>query len=62
MHAEAEKLGASILPGKGGLLHVQQLFLAAIWQSAGAHEAVRNTLLKAIQAAKEIGILLDPGS
>ncbi|SPQ17816.1 e0ba1df1-5ebb-44ee-a2ad-20f47573167e [Thermothielavioides terrestris] len=31
LHAAAEKLGESIPPGKGGLVHVQQLFLTACW-------------------------------
>lgn len=56
MHAAAEKLGASIPPGKGGLTHVQQLFLTAFWfKSAEKWTEAWHALSKAVRAANEIG-------
>jgi hypothetical protein len=56
MHAAAEKLGGSIPPGKGGLVHVQQLFLTAFWfKSAEKWTEAWHALSKAIRAANEIG-------
>ncbi|KAK4105639.1 hypothetical protein N658DRAFT_556074 [Parathielavia hyrcaniae] len=60
MHAAAEKLSVSIPPGKGGLVHVQQLFLTAFWfKSAGKFTEAWHALSKAIQAAIEIGLHQD---
>ncbi|KAK4155555.1 hypothetical protein C8A00DRAFT_31599 [Chaetomidium leptoderma] len=60
MHAAAEKLGASIPPGKGGLVHVQQLFLTAFWfKSAERWTEAWHALSKAILAANEIGLHQD---
>jgi hypothetical protein len=56
MHAAAQKLGASIPLGKGGLVHVQQLFLTAFWfKSAEKWAEAWNALSRAIPAANEIG-------
>jgi hypothetical protein len=56
MHAAAEKLSATIPPGKGGLVHVQQLFLTAFWfKSAEKFTEAWHALSKAIRAANEIG-------
>lgn len=56
MHTAAEKLSASIPPGKGGLVHVQQLFLTAFWyKSAEKWTEAWHALSKAVRAANEIG-------
>ncbi|KAL2130429.1 hypothetical protein VTI74DRAFT_6401 [Chaetomium olivicolor] len=57
MHAAAEKLSATIPPGKGGLIHVQQLFLTAFWlKSAEKWTEAWHALSRAIRAANEIGL------
>ncbi|KAJ4290730.1 hypothetical protein N0V88_006479 [Collariella sp. IMI 366227] len=57
MHAAVEKLSATILPGKGGLIHVQQLFLTAFWlKSAEKWTESWHALSRAIRAANEIGL------
>ncbi|KAK4240862.1 hypothetical protein C8A03DRAFT_31028 [Achaetomium macrosporum] len=57
MHTAAEKLGASIRPGKGGLIHIQQLFLTAFWyKSAEKWTDAWHALGKAVLAAKEINV------
>jgi len=57
MHTAAEKLSASIPPGKGGLVHVQQLFLGAFWlKSAERWTEAWHALGVVIRAANEIGI------
>ena len=56
MHTAAEKLSASIPPGKGGLIHVQQLFLTAFWyKTAEKWTEAWHALGGAIRAANEIG-------
>lgn len=56
LHSAAERLGASIPPGKGGLAHVQQLFLTVSWlKSAEKWTEAWHALSKAIRAANEIG-------
>jgi hypothetical protein len=56
LHSAAEKLSASIAPGKGGLVNVQQLFLTAYWfKSAEKWTEAWHALSKAIRAANEIG-------
>lgn len=56
LHEAAEALGASIPPGKGGLIHVQQLFLTAFWyKSAEKWTEAWHALSSAIGAAYEIG-------
>ncbi len=56
MHEAAEKLSASIPHGKGGLIHVQQLFLTAFWlKSAERWTESWHALSAAIRAAYEIG-------
>jgi len=60
MHTAAEKLSTSIPPGKGGLVHVQQLFLTAFWfKSAEKWTEAWHALSKAIRAANEIGLHQD---
>ncbi|GAB1310043.1 Fungal-specific transcription factor domain-containing protein [Madurella fahalii] len=60
MHTAAEKLSASIPPGKGGLVHVQQLFLTAFWyKSAEKWTEAWHALSKAVRAANEIGLHQD---
>ena len=56
LHAAAERISTTILPGKGGLVHVQQLFLTAYWfKSAEKWTQAWHALSKAIRAANEIG-------
>lgn len=60
MHEAAEKLSASIPHGKGGLIHVQQLFLTAFWyKSAEKWTQAWHALSAAIRAAYEIGLHKD---
>lgn len=59
MHRAAERLCASIPPGKGGLIHIQQQFLTAFWyKSAEKWTEAWHALGGAIRAANEIGRLL----
>lgn len=63
LHEAAEALGASIPPGKGGLIHVQQLFLTAFWyKSAEKWTEAWHALSSAIGAAYEIGLHQDSAS
>jgi len=56
MHAAAHKLSGSVPLGKGGLVHVQQLFLTAFWfKSAEKWDESWSALSRAIPAASEIG-------
>jgi hypothetical protein len=58
MHTAAEKLSATIPPGKGGLIHVQQLFLTAFWYKSGDRWTdAWHALGKAVREANEIGEL-----
>ena len=59
LHDAAIKLNKSILPGQGGLLQVQQLFLTAYWWKAeeGWVESW-HALAAAISMAYEIGTIL----
>ncbi|KAL2261242.1 hypothetical protein VTK26DRAFT_4533 [Humicola hyalothermophila] len=60
LHSAAEKLAASIAPGKGDLTHVQQLFLTAFWfKSAENWTESWHALSKAVRAANEIGLHQD---
>ncbi|KAK4180156.1 fungal-specific transcription factor domain-containing protein [Triangularia setosa] len=60
MHNAADKLSTSIPPGKGGLIHVQQLFLTAFWyKSAEKWTEAWHALSRAIRAANEIGLHRD---
>lgn len=60
MHNAADKLSTSIAPGKGGLIHVQQLFLTAFWyKSAEKWTEAWHALSRAIRAANEIGLHKD---
>ncbi|KAK3903044.1 hypothetical protein C8A05DRAFT_43644 [Staphylotrichum tortipilum] len=60
LHTAAEKLSTSIPPGKGGLAHVQQLFLTTFWlKSAEQWTDAWHSLSKAIRAANEIGLHQD---
>lgn len=62
LHVAAEKLSTSIPPGKGGLAHVQQLFLTTFWlKSAERWTDAWHSLSKAIRAANEIGALWRSG-
>ncbi len=61
LHVAAEKLSTSIPPGKGGLAHVQQLFLTTFWlKSAERWTDAWHSLSKAIRAANEIGAFCCP--
>lgn len=56
LHKGAEKLSTKIPHGKGGLVHVQQLFLTAFWyKSAEKWTEAWHALSAAIRAAYEIG-------
>jgi hypothetical protein len=56
MHTLAEKLSATIRPGQGGLVHVQQLFLTAFWfKSAERWKESWHALGGAVLEAVEIG-------
>ncbi|KAK3983910.1 fungal-specific transcription factor domain-containing protein [Cladorrhinum sp. PSN332] len=60
MHVAADKLSMTIPPGKGGLVHVQQLFLTAFWyKSAEKWTEAWHALSRAIRAANEIGLHRD---
>ncbi|KAM7222164.1 hypothetical protein V8F06_002436 [Rhypophila decipiens] len=60
MHRAAERLSASIPPGKGGLIHIQQQFLTAFWyKSAEKWTEAWHALGGAIRAANEIGLHKD---
>ena len=55
-HNAAEKLSATITPGKGGLAGVQQLFLKAVWyKSEGLFVESWHALGAAIREAQENG-------
>ena len=55
-HNAAEKLSATMKPGKGGLQGVQQLFLKAVWyKSEGLFVQSWHALGEAIREAQEIG-------
>jgi len=57
LHAAAERLSASIGPGKGGLVNVQQLFLAVSWyKSEERWTEAWHALGRAVRAANEIGM------
>ncbi|AEO53150.1 hypothetical protein MYCTH_2294101 [Thermothelomyces thermophilus ATCC 42464] len=57
MHAAAHKISSSIPLGKGGLVHVQQLFLTAFWfKSAEKWNESWHALGRAVHAANEIGM------
>lgn len=54
-HTAAEKLSASIPRGKGGITHVQQLFLVAQWYKSEACMVESwHALSVAIREAQEI--------
>lgn len=54
-HAAAQKLSASIARGKGGIVHVQQLFLEAQWYKSEACMVESwHSLSVAIREAQEI--------
>lgn len=55
-HKAAQRLSLEISPGKGGLMQVQQLFLAACWFKAEAlFTESWHVLGSAIHEAQEIG-------
>ncbi|KAK1752526.1 fungal-specific transcription factor domain-containing protein [Echria macrotheca] len=63
MHNAAETLSASIPHGKGGLPHVQQLFLTAFWyKSAEKWTEAWYAVSAAVRAGFEIGLHQDPSS
>ncbi|KAL2165542.1 hypothetical protein VTH06DRAFT_844 [Thermothelomyces fergusii] len=63
MHSAAQKVSNSIPLGKGGLVHVQQLFLTAFWfKSAEKWNEAWHALGKAVHAANEIGLHQDSSS
>ncbi|KAL2174643.1 fungal-specific transcription factor domain-containing protein [Thermothelomyces heterothallicus CBS 202.75] len=63
MHAAAHKISSSIPLGKGGLVHVQQLFLTAFWfKSAEKWNESWHALDVAVRAANEIGLHQDSSS
>jgi hypothetical protein len=52
MHVAASKLSASIQPGKGSLMHVQELLLTASWlQSTEKQVEAWHTLTQAVRVA-----------
>lgn len=54
-HVAAQKLSASIARGKGGIVHVQQLFLEAQWYKSEACMVESwHSLSVAIREAQEI--------
>ncbi|KAK3355674.1 fungal-specific transcription factor domain-containing protein [Neurospora tetraspora] len=60
LHTTAEKLSKTIPSGKGGLAHVQQLFLTAFWyKSAEDWTEAWHALGTTIHAAYEIGLHQD---
>ncbi|KAK3497256.1 uncharacterized protein B0T23DRAFT_311145 [Neurospora hispaniola] len=60
LHTTAEKLSKTVPSGKGGLAHVQQLFLTAFWyKSAEKWTEAWHALGTAIHAAYEIGLHQD---
>ncbi|KAH7634230.1 fungal-specific transcription factor domain-containing protein [Sordaria sp. MPI-SDFR-AT-0083] len=60
LHTTAEGLSKTIPSGKGGLAHVQQLFLTAFWyKSAERWTEAWHALGTAIHAAYEIGLHQD---
>ncbi|KAK3950473.1 fungal-specific transcription factor domain-containing protein [Pseudoneurospora amorphoporcata] len=60
LHTTAEGLSKTIPSGKGGLAHVQQLFLTAFWyKSAEKWTEAWHALGTAIHAAYEIGLHQD---
>lgn len=61
-HKAAQKLSASIPQGKGGVVNVQQLFLAAKWYKGEACMVESwHALSVAVRAAQEIS-MSSPGS
>lgn len=59
-HDAAEKLSKCFGPGKGGLMHVQQLFLSASWwKSESKFTESWHALGAAIREAQEIGLHRD---
>ncbi|KAK4242974.1 hypothetical protein C7999DRAFT_18588, partial [Corynascus novoguineensis] len=57
VHTAANEVSNSIQPGEGGVSHVQELFLTAIWlESTGQKKEAWHTLKNAILAAYEIGL------
>ncbi|RFU27472.1 hypothetical protein B7463_g8881, partial [Scytalidium lignicola] len=59
-HKSAEKLSRCFAPGKGGLMHVQQLFLTALWyKSESKFVESWHALNSAIREAQEIGLHKD---
>ncbi|EGO52178.1 hypothetical protein NEUTE1DRAFT_90195 [Neurospora tetrasperma FGSC 2508] len=60
LHTTAENLSKTVPSGKGGLAHVQQLFLTAFWyKSAEKWTEAWHALGTAIHAAYEIGLHQD---
>ncbi|EGZ76992.1 hypothetical protein NEUTE2DRAFT_99335 [Neurospora tetrasperma FGSC 2509] len=60
LHTTAEKLSKTVPSAKGGLAHVQQLFLTAFWyKSAEKWTEAWHALGTAIHAAYEIGLHQD---
>ncbi|KAK4116723.1 hypothetical protein N656DRAFT_701725, partial [Canariomyces notabilis] len=60
MHTAAEKLSATIPPGKGGLIDVQQLLLTAFWYKSGDRWTdAWHALGRAVREANEIGLHQD---
>ncbi len=55
-HEAAQKLTATVVPGKGGLVHIQQLFISAFWfKSESRWIESWHALGAAIREAQEIG-------
>lgn len=56
-HYQAQKLSRAILPGTGGLVQVQQLFLTASWFKSEARFVESwHALSHAIREAQELGM------
>lgn len=60
LHDSAEKLSRCMSPGRGGLQHIQQLFLAAAWyKSESRFVEGWHSLSAAIREAQEVGLHRD---
>jgi len=55
-HAAAQRLGSTVVPGRGGLTQIQQIFLSAFWfKSESRWIESWHALGAAIHEAQEIG-------
>lgn len=60
-HNAAKNLSDSLQPGAGGLVHVQQIFLTAVWyKTEGEFVRAWHSVGAAIREAQELGQLINP--